>query len=124
MHSIFAPDGNALAPHRACSAQRLFEARDLDVWADLMSPDNRSATLLLWDTNNHFGAAGNKWQVEAWSVLQDAIDRWLAEPAPPAAAGDSGGGGGSGGGTNAELDSRPLYRTVVLCGSGCSAASC
>ena len=104
MHSIFAPDGNALAPHRACSAQRLFEARDLDVWADLMSPDNRSATLLLWDTNNHFGAAGNKWQVEAWSVLQDAIDRWLAEPAPPAAS-DSGGGGGAsaGGGTNAEL---------------------
>ena len=33
MHAIFAPDGNALAPHRACGGRRLFEDRDLDVRA-------------------------------------------------------------------------------------------
>ena len=79
MHGIFVPDANALAPARACGAARLFEDRDLDVWADLASPDNRSATLILWDINNHFGDAGNKWQVEAWSRLQTAIGAWKTE---------------------------------------------
>ena len=81
MHGVFVPDGNALAPHRACGTQRLFEDRDLDVWRDLMSPDNATATLVLWDINTGFGGAGNSWQTEAWRRLGDAIDTWLSEPA-------------------------------------------
>eukprot|EP01043_Picozoa_sp_COSAG02_P010156 COSAG02_NODE_352_length_24036_cov_20.479258_23_plen_239_part_00 len=82
MHGIFVPDGNALAPHRECGAQRLFEDRDLDVWHDLMSPDNVSATLILWDINDGFGADGNPWETEAWKRLDRTIDGWLADQAP------------------------------------------
>ena len=85
MHGVFVPDGNALAPHRACGTQRLFEDRDLDVWSDLMSPDNATATLVLWDINTGFGGAGNSWQTEAWRRLGDTIDTWLSEPATAAA---------------------------------------
>ena len=54
-----------------------------------MSPDNRTATMYLFDINNHFGAAGNHQQVEAWQRLQTAIDDWLAAPMirPPASSG-------------------------------------
>ena len=88
MHGIFVPDGNALAPHRALGTHRLFEDRDLDVWSDLMSPDNRTATLVLWDINSGFGADGNKWETEAWKRLGDTIDTWLLERA--ASSGESG----------------------------------
>ena len=95
MHGVFVPDGNALAPHRACGTQRLFEDRDLDVWRDLMSPDNATATLVLWDINTGFGGAGNTWQTEAWRRLGDAINAWLSEPVtasdPLAVAGESNG---------------------------------
>ena len=74
MHSVFIPDANA---H---SARPLFEDRDIDVWGDLMSPDNLTATMFLFDINNHFGGAGNKPQMEAWRRLQGAIDDWLAAP--------------------------------------------
>ena len=40
LHGIFAPDGNALAPHWSVGPDRLFEDTDLDVWQELMSPDN------------------------------------------------------------------------------------
>ena len=81
MHGIFVPDGNALAPHRICSPQRLFEDKDLDVWHDLMSPDNRTATLILWDINTGFGLDGNQWETEAWKRLGSTIDIWLSEQA-------------------------------------------
>ena len=90
MHGIFAPDGNAYGPKYQLGPERLFEDRDLDVWKDLMSPDNRSATLVLWDINVGFGADGNKWQEEAWSRLRSAIDSWLAEPLSGSAGSNNG----------------------------------
>jgi hypothetical protein len=82
MHGVFAPDGNALAPNRTVGASRTFESLDVDV-SGLISPDNRTATLVVWSTNAGFGVAGNRWQVEAWRRLQDSIDAWLAAASTP-----------------------------------------
>lgn len=51
------------------------KAADFDE-ADYLSPDNRSATLIVLETNRGFGATGPG-QLAAWQHLQAAIDSWL-----------------------------------------------
>ena len=48
--------------------------------ACFLNYDNCTATLLLWDINNHFGGAGNRWQTEAWRRVQRELDAWAAAP--------------------------------------------
>lgn len=79
VYGLFVADGEALAPHRTTGPVRLYEESDLDLQTQLISEDNRTATMILMDTNNRFGGAGNKGEVSAWDNLQGAIDRWLAE---------------------------------------------
>lgn len=50
--------------------------------SDYVSPDNRTATLIVISTNEGFGAAGNAGQRAAWAALQQVITAWLDEAGP------------------------------------------
>lgn len=45
---------------------------------DHVSPDGKTAMLLVLTTNRGFGGAGNKWQVAAWRRLDAALGGWRA----------------------------------------------
>ena len=54
----------------------LYEDSDFDFRADFLSDDNVTATFILLNNNDGFGAAGNPQQKAAWSKLQDCLDEW------------------------------------------------
>ncbi len=82
MHGVFAPDADAYYPHfdKPLGPARTPAAEDVDVWRDLISPDNKTSTMLLFDIAWGFGGAGNPRQVAAWDKLTSFLDAWSSEP--------------------------------------------